>query len=121
MDLPWPEDGAVNSSLSSHMHLNSLCQLTYPTIDQMVVAVEQCEKVGECFMYKVDLERAFRNLRVDPTDYMHLGSYWNDGYYIDTGITFGLIWGGFFVKKLQIVSGMLCNHMDSRSTTILTI
>ena len=117
VDLSWPDDGAVNSTLSSHMHLNSLCQLTYPTIDQLVDAVVQCERVGECFMYKVDLERAFRNLRVDPADYIHLGLFWNDRYYVDTGIPFGLIFGSFSVKKLLIASGISCNPTVSRFTT----
>ena len=96
VDLSWPQDAAVNTSLDSEFHLNSLCKLSFPTIDQMIDAVVQCEKIGKCYMYKVDLERAFRNLRVDPRDYKHLGLFWDDLYFLDTGIPFGLIFGSFF-------------------------
>ena len=57
-------------------------------------------------MYKVDIERAFRNLRVDPADYKNQGLYWDDQYYIDTGIPFGLIFGSFSAKKLHTAFGI---------------
>ena len=41
-------------------------------------------------LFKVDLERAFRNLRVDPYAYPLLGFKWNDVTYVDVGVPFGL-------------------------------
>ena len=41
-------------------------------------------------LYKIDLQRAFRNLRVDPLDYKALGLRWRDVTYVDVGIPFGL-------------------------------
>ena len=35
VDLSWPQDDAVNTSLDSEFHLNSLCKLSYPTIDHV--------------------------------------------------------------------------------------
>ena len=41
-------------------------------------------------LYKVDLQRAYRNLRVDPRDYPLLGLKWRDATYYDVAIPFGL-------------------------------
>ena len=99
VDLSWPHGAAVNSELSSTLYLNSQCKLTYPSIQVMVDAVVQANAQGVCYMFKVDLERAFRNLRVDPLDYKVLGLYWDNSYYLDTGVPFGLIFGSFWCQK----------------------
>ena len=41
-------------------------------------------------LYKVDLERAFQNFRIDPFDYPVLGLKWQGSIYIDLGVPFGL-------------------------------
>ena len=41
-------------------------------------------------LYKVDLQRAYYNLRVDPRDYPLLGLQWRDATYYDVAISFGL-------------------------------
>ena len=51
VDFSWPQDAAVNTSLDSEFHLNSLCKLSHPTIDHVIDAVVQCERVGKCYMY----------------------------------------------------------------------
>ena len=41
--------------------------LKYPTIDMVI---EKIKEIGpNALLYKIDLERAFRNLRVDPAAY----------------------------------------------------
>ena len=99
VDLSWPEGEAVNSPFSSSMYLSSQCHLQYPTVDQMVDSVVQAESQGQCYLFKIDLEQVFCNLRVDPLDYRLLGLFWNDRYYIDSAIPFGLIFGSFFCQK----------------------
>ena len=39
-------------------------------------------------LYKVDISRGFRHLKIDPPDYDLLGLEWN-GAYIDTCLAFG--------------------------------
>ena len=36
---------------------------------------------------------------MDPLDYKVLGLYWDNGYYLDTGVPFGLIFGSFWCQK----------------------
>ena len=42
---------------------------------------------------KIDVSRAFRNLRVDPKDGLKFGIKWGDSYFIDGAITFGWVHG----------------------------
>ena len=68
----------VPSDVHDHIPFN----FKYPTIDQ----VEPIQLiVPTAWLFKVDLEQAFRNLRVDPYDYPLLGLKWYDVTYIDVG------------------------------------
>ena len=62
-------------------------QLKYPTIDQIVHKINE---IGpDALLYKVDLQRAFRNLRIDPLDYKVLGLMWQNQTFIDVSLAFG--------------------------------
>ena len=37
-------------------------------------------------LFKVDVARAFRNLRVDPADSLKLGIKWKDAFFVDAGL-----------------------------------
>ena len=104
IDLSWSLGQSVNAPLSSSIHVNFVCSLPYPTIDAMVQAAVAADNNGTCFIFKVDLEHAFGNLRVDPNDYALLGLGWHDRHYIDCGIPFGLKSGSFFANWQLMVS-----------------
>ena len=40
-------------------------------------------------MLKIDVARAFHNLRVDPVDVMKLGMTWRGQYYLSSVVVFG--------------------------------
>ena len=96
MDLSWPQGQSVNSATSSHIHMHSACALPYPSIDQIVQEAVVANRSNSCYLFKVDLERAFRNLRIDPNDYPLMGLFWNDAYYQDVGLALGAKLGSFF-------------------------
>ena len=48
---------------------------------------------GEVYLSKIDMARAFRNLRVDPADALKFGIYWQGKYFIDNGVAFGWVHG----------------------------
>ena len=85
--LSWPLGQAINSCINSNYHDNIEFTLKYPTIDYLVHQISQLSP--ETLKFKVDLERAFRNLRIDPYDYPMLGLKWDSGIYIDIGVPFG--------------------------------
>ena len=91
VDLSWPLGNSVNSCVPSDVYDNIPFNLKYPTIDQVVECIQLVGPTARLF--KVDLERAFRNLRVDPYDYPLLGLKWCDITYVDVGVPFGLKMG----------------------------
>ena len=81
----------VNSCIPSDIYDDMPFKLKYITID---LIVERIKEIGpSAKLFKVDLERAFRNLRVDPYDYPLMGLHWNNGVYVDVGVMFGFKFG----------------------------
>ena len=91
VDLQWPIGSSVNSCVPSNVYDDVPFILKYPTIDQVV---ERIKLVGpSALLYKVNLERAFRNLRIDPYDYPLLGLQWDMGVYVEVSVLFGVKFG----------------------------
>ena len=86
IDLSWPKNNSVNAGVDKNSYLGSEFSLTFPTIDDIT---KELVKIGPgCHIYKVDISRAFRHLKIDPLDYDLLGLCW-DATYVDTCLPFG--------------------------------
>lgn len=87
-DLSWPPGSSVNSGIPA-----DICSVKYITVDTAVKHVK--EKGRFCQMCKVDLQDAYKQIWVRPTDWKYLGSSWTNEngvteYYIDHVLPFGL-------------------------------
>ena len=86
MDLSFPHGYSVNNGVQSDKYLGTPFLLTLPTIDNIT---NQVKKLGKgCHLYKIDLSRAFRHVKLDPNDYNLLGLKLNN-LYIDSCLPFG--------------------------------
>ncbi|XP_077866244.1 uncharacterized protein LOC144353843 [Saccoglossus kowalevskii] len=87
VDLSFPEGYLVNDGIPGHSYIGDDYKLRYPTVDS---TLDRIRTLGSCcLLYKRDLSRAYRQLRVDPGDY--LGFYsWKGKYYFDVSPPFGL-------------------------------
>ena len=93
MDLSWPHGASVNSAIPDNILDDKECTLKYLTLDTIVDAIAT---VGsDALIYKVDLKRAYRNLRSDPRDFSMLGLSRQGKRYMDVSIPFGLKTGSF--------------------------
>ena len=118
VDLSWPKGASVNSCIPSDTYDDMPFKLKYPTID---LIVERIKEIGpSAKLFKVDLERAFRNLRVDPCDDPLMGLHWKNDVYVDVGVTFGFKFGAaacqlctdaitFTLRKCNV---WLMNYLD---------
>ena len=89
VDLSWPLGSTVDSCVLSDVYDDVAFILKYPTIDQVV---ERIKLVGpSALLYKVDIERAFHNLHINPYYYRLLGLQWDTG--VDVSVPFGLKFG----------------------------
>ena len=81
VDLSWPRGYSVNDGIPKNDYLGSPINLTLPTVDYMA---DRVRALGEgCYMYKLDLSRGYRQLRLDPLDWpimsiQHLGKLYMD-------------------------------------------
>ena len=74
-------------------------QLQYPTVDNIT---ETLLRLGsEVVIYKIDLSRAFRQLRIDPYDYNLLALKWGSDYFADTFCPFGHRSGSMMCSRLS--------------------
>ena len=86
IDLSWPVGESVNAGIDKDTYLGSQFDLRFPSVDDIT---DELRKLGKgALLYKVDVSRAFRHVKIDPGDYDLLGLNWN-GVYLDTCLPFG--------------------------------
>ena len=83
MDLSQPEGSSINEWIDKDEF-----SVHYTHFDE---ATKLVRMAGEgCFMCKVDIKHAFRLLPVHPSEWNLLGYIWEDSYFVDTRLPFGL-------------------------------
>ena len=88
LDLSWPDGFAVNDGIDSDSYLDVEYKVRLPKIDLME---QEVLKLGRgAFLYKTDLSRGYRQLRVDPYDWPLLGFKYDGKYFMDICPPFGL-------------------------------
>ena len=83
MDLSSPSGASVNDGISTDEFT-----LHYITVDQIIGSVSRLGKGA--LMAKFDVESAYRNVPVHPSDRHLLRMKWRDQYYVDLALPFGL-------------------------------
>ena len=68
-------------------------------------------------MLKIDVARAFRNLRVDPVDVMKLGMTWRGQYYLSSAVVFGWKHG---MASFQLVADAISYIMAQEGCKVLS-
>ena len=74
IDLSWPIGASINSFTAANLYLTTLYKLQYPTIDNKTDQLNSLE--GGSQLFKIDLSRAFHQLRIDPRGYNLLTLKW---------------------------------------------
>ena len=89
LNLSHPPGASVNHFVNSNTFDNSCFTLKFPTIDNIVHEIKNCNENPH--LIKIDVSHAFRNLRDDPKDGLNFGLKWKDSYFIDGAIAFGWV------------------------------
>ena len=98
IDLSFPHGEAVNSNISKDQYLGTNFILTLPSIDLITDKVRNLGKGS--LLYKIDISRAFRHVKIDPRDYFLLGLRHQD-YFLDTCLPFGFRHGSGIFQRLS--------------------
>ena len=98
VDLSFPQGKFVNAGSAQDIYLNTPFVLKLPTIDHIVKHVKLLGK--GCKIYKIDIKRAFRQVKLDLLDYDLLGLR-QDGWFLDTCLLFGFRHGSALFQRLS--------------------
>ena len=99
IDLSWPKGASVNDGVLKDSYLGTDFRMHYPSVDTIIQQVIETGPAARIF--KVDISRAFRHLRIDPGDIDLLGLTHRDQLYLDLSLPFGFRLGAFFFMKIS--------------------
>ena len=88
MDLSFPRGRSVNDLIPRDEYLGEHMVLTFPRIDELIDLVRQ--KGRGCLLFKKDLKRAYRQIRIDVGSSNLLGFTWRGKLYFDISLPMGL-------------------------------
>ena len=92
MDLSWPIGGnSVNAGIPKDIYLGRPAKLHYPTVDDLCKRAHDLKKRSKepLFGWKKDMERAFKQLPLDPSMWMELGLTWQGAVFFDKTAVMG--------------------------------
>ena len=95
IDLSWPKGASVNDGVLKDSYLGTDFQMHYPSVDTIIQQVIETRPAARIF--KVDISRAFRHIRIDPGDIDLLGLIHRDQLSLDLSLPFG----AFFFQKIS--------------------
>lgn len=87
MDLSFPQGSSPNDGIDINDHLGKDISYSLPSITDLITKL-QTQGTGS-WVWKVDLSRAYRQIRIDPLDTPLLGFRVEDLFYVDLCPSFG--------------------------------
>ena len=97
MDLSWPMGASINDGVDGDWYWGREAHIRLPTVQFME---DRLLELGPgSFMYKTDLARGYRQLRVDPADWPLLGFQHRGYFYLDICPPFGLKTSALFMQR----------------------
>ena len=97
MDLSWPQGASVNDGVKKDVYLGTEYDLRYPSVDTITNSLKNLGTSAQ--MYKIDISRAFRHIKVDPADIDLLGIQFQDKYFLDRSVAFGFRHGSLIFQR----------------------
>ena len=97
LDLSFPQGFSVNSEVPKNSLGGSQFKMRLPKPNALAARIQALGPT--CLLYKVDLSRAYRQLRSDPFDWPFLGVHWDTSHYLNIAIPFGLRHGASACQK----------------------
>ena len=102
VDLSWPRGMSVNDAIPGNEYLGAPINLTLPTIDFMA---DRVRELGQgCYMYKLDLSRGYRQLRLDPLDWPIMTISHRGEFFMDVCPPFGLRTAAMMMQRTSLAA-----------------
>ena len=94
IDLSFSKGLSVNDGVAKDSYLGTKFQMHYLSVDSIIRTLRTLGPSARIF--KVDISRAFRQLKIDPGDIDLLGLKHKDQFYLNLSVQFGYRLGSFF-------------------------
>ena len=108
MDLSWPKGFSVKQGVSKNCYLDTYFTLHYLSVDHITQAI--CNLGPNALLYKINISRAFRHIRIDPGD-LDLLCFHHNSYYFNGSLAFGYRHGSvFFQRCSDAIRYIIKNH-----------
>ena len=88
----------MNDFVSPDSYMGAPFKLKFPSIDVITDHIQMLK--GKCLLYKIDLQRAFRHLKLDPVDINKTRMQFEGQYYVDTSVLFGFRHGSVCMQRV---------------------
>ena len=96
LDLSFPIGQSVNDGIPKDSYMGFTVKLTFPKTDDI-----QDIPVGKnCYMFKIDLSRYFRQIPLDPGDYSLIGYVINGRIYFDKVLPMGMRLAPYIAQRI---------------------
>ena len=97
MDLSWPKGSSVNNGVAKDVYLNTHYELKFPSVDIITNSLRNLGPSAQ--MFKIDISRAFRHIKIDPGDIDLLGIKFDNKYFLDCSLAFGFRHGSLIFQR----------------------
>ena len=94
VDFIWPHGESINDKVSNDQYMGTLFKLKFPKVDNIT------QLNGNCLLYKINLQRAFCHLKVNPRDINKTWLQFEGNYYVDTAVPFGYRHGSVCIQRV---------------------
>ena len=113
MDLSFPKGLSVNNGVLDNTYLGTTFQMHYPSVDSIIRTLNDIGHSAHIF--KVDISRAFRHIRIDPGDIDLLALQHRGKLYLDLSLPFGFRLGAFLFKisdSVRFIMNKSAHNLD---------
>ena len=97
MDLSWPKGASINNGVAKDIYLGTPYELNYPSVDCITNSLQNLGPSAQ--IYKTDISRGFRQIKIDPGDIDLLGIKFQDKYFIDRSVAFRFRHGSLIFQR----------------------
>ena len=97
MDLSCPKGASVNNGVAKDVYLSTHYELKFPSVDLITNSLQNLGPSAQ--MFKIDISRAFRHIKVDPGDIDLLGIKFGNQYFLDCSLAFRFHHGSLIFQR----------------------
>ncbi len=109
MDCSFPPGNAVNDYIDKNSYLGIATDLKYPSVDKFSALIRK--KGAGSLLFKRDLRKAYRQIKIDPRDIPMLGFMWQGQLFFYTVLAMGLRSAAFICQRMTNAINYIYHNM----------